>query len=95
MNNKNILVLTPTPSHPQDAGNRKRIYALTKYLQELGATIYFVYCPREWDREIPKDAYDGMRQCWDYFFIAYPVQASAHQTNDEYFKIDAWWGCRN
>ena len=91
MNNKNILVLSPTPSHPQDAGNRKRIYALTKYLKELGATIYFVYCPREWDREIPKDAYDGMRQCWDYFFIAYPVQASAHQTNDEYFKIDAWW----
>ena len=91
MKGKNILVLTPTPSHPQDAGNRKRIYALTKYLQELGATIYFVYCPREWDREIPQDAYDGMRQCWDYFFIAYPVQASAHQTNDEYFEIDAWW----
>ena len=91
VNNKNILVLTPTPSHPQDAGNRKRIYALTKYLQELGATIYFVYCPREWDREIPKNAYDGMRQCWDYFFIAYPVQASVHQTNDEYFDLDAWW----
>ena len=91
MNSKNILVLTPTPSHPQDAGNRKRIYALTKYLQELGATIYFVYCPREWDREIPKEAYDGMRQCWDYFFIAYPVQKSVHQTDDEYFDLDAWW----
>lgn len=88
---KNILVLSPTPSHPQDAGNRKRIFALTKYLQELGATIYFVYCPREWDREIPKAAYDGMRQCWDYFFIAYPVQASVHRTDDEYFELDAWW----
>ncbi|MEM8721007.1 MAG: glycosyltransferase [Cyanobacteria bacterium P01_G01_bin.39] len=88
---KNILVLSPTPSHPQDAGNRKRIYALTKYLQELGATIYFVYCPREWDREIPKDAYEGMNQCWDYFFVAYPVQPAVHQTDDEYFDIDAWW----
>ena len=88
---KNILVLTPTPSHPQDAGNRKRIFALTKYLQELGATIYFVYCPREWDREIPKDAYDAMNQCWDYFFIAYPVQPAVHRTDDEYFEIDAWW----
>lgn len=88
---KNILVLSPTPSHPQDAGNRKRIFALTKYLQELGGTIYFVYCPREWDREIPKDAYDGMNQCWDYFFIAYPVQPAVHRTDDEYFELDAWW----
>ena len=88
---KNILVLSPTPSHPQDAGNRKRIFALTKYLQELGATIYFVYCPREWDREIPKDAFDGMNQCWDYFFIAYPVQPAVHRTDDEYFELDAWW----
>ncbi len=88
---KNILVLSPTPSHPQDAGNRKRIFALTKYLQELGATIYFVYCPREWDREIPKDAYDGMNQFWDYFFIAYPVQPAVHRTDDEYFELDAWW----
>lgn len=91
MINKNILVLSPTPSHPQDAGNRKRIFALTKYFQELGATIYFVYCPREWDREIPKDAYDGMNQCWDYFFVAYPVQRAVHRTDDEYFEIDAWW----
>lgn len=89
--NKNILILSPTPSHPQDAGNRKRIFALTKYLQELGATIYFVYCPREWDREIPKDAYDGMNQCWDYFFVAYPVQPAVHKTDDEYFELDAWW----
>lgn len=88
---KNILVLSPTPSHPQDAGNRKRIFALTKYLQELGGTIYFVYCPREWDREIPKDAYDGMNKCWDYFFIAYPVQRAVHRTDDEYFELDAWW----
>lgn len=88
---KNILVLAPTPSHPQDAGNRKRIYALTKYLQELGATIYFVYCPREWDREIPSDSYDGMQKCWDYFFVSYPVQQSIHQTDKEYFEIDAWW----
>ncbi len=91
MLNKNILVLSPTPSHPQDAGNRKRIFALTKYLQELGATIYFVYCPREWDREIPQDAYDGMNKCWDYFFVAYPVQPAVHRTDDEYFEIDAWW----
>ena len=88
---KNILVLAPTPSHPQDAGNRKRIYALTKYLQELGATIYFVYCPREWDREIPSDSYDGMQKCWDYFFVSYPVQPSVHQTDNEYFEIDDWW----
>ncbi|MEL6439226.1 MAG: glycosyltransferase [Cyanobacteria bacterium J06621_8] len=88
---KNILVLSPTPSHPQDAGNRKRIFALTKYLQELGAKIYFVYCPREWDREIPKAAYDGMNQCWDYFFVAYPVQAAVHQTDNEYFELDDWW----
>ena len=89
--NKNILVLSPTPSHPQDAGNRKRIYALTKYLQELGATIYFVYCPREWDREIPQDGFEGMNQCWDYFFVAYPVQPAVHRTDDEYFELDAWW----
>lgn|GEM_PF-1139086 len=91
MNGKNILVLSPTPSHPQDAGNRKRIYALTKYLQELGATVYFVYCPREWDREIPQNSYNGMNECWDYFFVSYPVQRAVHRTDSEYFEIDAWW----
>lgn len=43
----NILIFSPTPSHPQNAGNRKRIYNVAKYLKILGNRIHFVYFTQE------------------------------------------------
>jgi glycosyltransferase involved in cell wall biosynthesis len=39
----NILLFSPIPSHPHYHGHRKRIYNLTKYLQQMGHDIHFVY----------------------------------------------------
>ncbi|OKH40342.1 hypothetical protein NIES2101_35030 [Calothrix sp. HK-06] len=55
---KKILIISPTPSHPQDAGNRARIYNLVLNLQKLGHDVHFLY--------IPHDTSDDhlMRQAW-------------------------------
>ncbi|MCK5538657.1 MAG: glycosyltransferase [Bacteroidales bacterium] len=45
--NKQILIFSPTPSHPQSAGNRIRIFNLAKYLQKIGNAIHFVYFTQE------------------------------------------------
>jgi glycosyltransferase involved in cell wall biosynthesis len=38
-----ILVISPAPSHPQDAGNRARIFSLLSELQKVGHKIHFLY----------------------------------------------------
>ena len=38
-----VLVLSPTPTHPQDYGNRKRIFEVCSHLQNEGAEITFVH----------------------------------------------------
>ena len=44
---KKILVISPTPTHPQNAGNRIRIYNLVSNLKELGHDVHFLYEGRE------------------------------------------------
>ncbi len=44
---KNILVISPTPSHPQNAGNRARIFSLTSTLRALGHNVFFLFIERE------------------------------------------------
>jgi glycosyltransferase involved in cell wall biosynthesis len=51
-----ILLVSPTPSHPQNAGNRTRIYQLAEHLRSLGADISFILI----DMEAGTD-YEGMR----------------------------------
>src|SRR5438105_4648727 len=88
---KHILVLSPTPTHPQDAGNRKRFFEICNALKELGGIIHFVYVPREWDMTCPHGDFRSMIEHWDYFHIVQPVQPSVHETSEDYFEIDAWW----
>ena len=42
-----ILIISPTPTHPQNAGNRVRIYTLLRNLQKLGHEVHFLYFDRE------------------------------------------------
>lgn len=44
---KKILVVSPVPSHPQNSGNRIRIFNMLKILQSLGYFIEFLYVDRE------------------------------------------------
>lgn len=92
MDGADILVLSPTPTHPPDQGNRKRIYAVCKELQARGARVHFVYYPQEWWFEfLPHDLVREMTAAWDSFHV---VPTSRHTYNPPAgpdYTIDEWW----
>ena len=64
---RDLLVVTPTPSHPQDSGNRKRIYSLFKHLQANSFKIHYVLYNVYNKSFCNKSSYEAMRGEWDYF----------------------------
>ncbi|HEV7266651.1 MAG TPA: glycosyltransferase [Falsiroseomonas sp.] len=60
-----ILVVSPTPSHPQDAGNRARIHALLSSLKTAGHAIHLCLLARENPSAATLAA---MREAWDEVF---------------------------
>lgn len=61
---KHILIVSPIPSHPQDAGNRARIYSMVTNLKKYGHEVYFLYI-----REDESVDESKMRNYWqDRFF---------------------------
>jgi glycosyltransferase involved in cell wall biosynthesis len=56
----NILVISPTPTHPANAGNRVRIYHMLKALQERGHRITFLYIVLEQEHDP-----SAMQQQWN------------------------------
>ncbi|MEM2956389.1 MAG: glycosyltransferase [Candidatus Pacearchaeota archaeon] len=66
---KKILVISPVPSHPQNQGNRIRIYNMLSYLKKLGCHITFVYFMQPLVDAIPDKRYiEEMKRCWDKFY---------------------------
>ncbi|MCP6757342.1 MAG: glycosyltransferase family 4 protein [Fischerella sp. CENA71] len=65
---KKILVISPVPSHPQNAGNRTRIYNLLINLQKLGHEVHFLYIQQE-----TADEY-LMHQTWGDNFYSFPYK---------------------
>lgn len=57
-----ILAISPTPSHPQDAGNRARIHAVLSALKAAGHAIHLCLLMRE---NPPPAALAAMRDAWD------------------------------
>lgn len=53
-----ILVVSPTPSHPPDAGNRIRILALATAIRNMGHQVHFAYIRMENGDEA------AMANCW-------------------------------
>lgn len=42
-----ILIISPTPTHPTNAGNRSRIYVYSKFLIDTGHEVHFLYSDQE------------------------------------------------
>ncbi|KAF0191349.1 MAG: group 1 glycosyl transferase [Gammaproteobacteria bacterium] len=63
---KKILLVSPTPTHPQTAGNRTRIDGLLSGLQQLGHDVYFCHVQSE-----PGDE-EAMRKVWGDRFFSVP-----------------------
>ena len=57
-----VLVVSPTPSHPQDAGNRARIHALLTAIKAAGHSIHLCLLLRE---NPAPEALSAMRAAWD------------------------------
>lgn len=67
--NNKILVISPIATHPQNAGNKRRIYNMLKYLQSLGLEVHFVYCDYEHARTSEKkNNIEKMHEEWDEIF---------------------------
>lgn len=89
--NFNVLVVSPTPTHPTDQGNRKRIRQVCEEIQKRGGRIHFVYFPREWGGKIDLDAYTSMKEAWDFFYVVAPSFPPPYRTDNSHWHIDDWW----
>ena len=88
-----ILVLSPTPSHPHDFGNRKRIYQICSGLKQRGARICFVHYPLEmdWRSRCPAQPLAMMRAEWDDVHLIPPSVPVHPSARGEDHDIDEWW----
>ena len=82
-----ILWFSPTPSHPQNAGNRSRIYALVKHFQNLGHQISFVYFAQE---GTDSKAIAAMEAEWDNFYLI-KTQHKRQKSLGDLWGIDDWY----
>jgi hypothetical protein len=88
-----VLVLAPTPTHPIDAGNRRRIFFVNTALQRLGARITYVHYPAEgdWRERAPDGSIPAMAGQW-YESHVVPVTRSLHEgAKGDDHTIDEWW----
>ena len=88
-----VLVLAPTPTHPIDAGNRRRIYFINLALQRAGARITYVHYPAEgdWRERTPPGSIAAMARQWHEVHTV-PVTRTLHdRARGEDHTIDEWW----
>ena len=88
-----VLVLSPTPTHPQDYGNRKRIFQVCSRLKERGARIVFLHYPSEaeWRQQIPVRAEADMTKAWDRYYMIPPTRGVHADPKGDHHTIDEWW----
>lgn len=101
-----ILVVSPTPTHPQDHGNRKQIYEICSALKGHGARIHFVHYPAEhdWRHAWPAKHENEMRAAWDSYQLVAPSRPLHSDAIGRDHDIDEWadpdvenfiaWACR-
>lgn len=53
-----ILIISPTPTHPQNAGNRTRLFKMVELIKEQGHDVSFVYSNQE------ASDIEGMQNYW-------------------------------
>lgn len=83
----NIMIFSPTPSHPQNHGNRKRVFNLARHLQQLGHRIHFVYFARQ--KRVSKEALEEMQRAWDTLtLIKWTTPCPPSSTG---YPLDAWY----
>jgi len=67
MSERKLLIISPTPTHPQNAGNRIRVYNLSAALKKLGFEVHFLFIELE---EGDKDAMNCYWKDKVYYFCS-------------------------
>ena len=73
MKKTKVLVISPTPTHPQNAGNRARIFDLLNLIKSLGHDVYFLNLKQE------KCDENKMRELWGEHFISVDYHRGSHK----------------
>ncbi len=82
-----ILVVSPTPTHPQDAGNRARIHALLAALRGAGHAIHLCLLLRE---APSPPALAAMRAAWDEVIEVPHDRAREARSLGDLHALDDW-----
>jgi glycosyltransferase involved in cell wall biosynthesis len=87
-----VLVVSPTPTHPQDHGNRKRIFEVCKALQRRGAKVHFLHYPGEhdWRHDRPARREAAMMKEWDSYQLVAPTRPLHSSAAQVDHAIDEW-----
>lgn len=91
---RRVLVLTPTPTHPVDFGNRKRVHEICRRLKELGSEVHLLHYASEadWRRGFPVEQQRQMAVAWDSFSTVYPTRPIHPPPQDgSDHEMDEWW----
>ncbi|HEY1613337.1 MAG TPA: glycosyltransferase [Rhizomicrobium sp.] len=84
----NVLVFTPTPTHPPIQGNRQRVFDICRAMQSAGAEITLLYYATE--GVSPAEARQ-MRDAWGDVEVVFPRGFVHRQTLARYPGIDDWF----
>ncbi|WP_338662846.1 glycosyltransferase [Pararoseomonas sp. SCSIO 73927] len=82
------LVISPTPTHPQDAGNRQRIHALLRALQGFGHRVEFAFVRRE---AVDEAALEAMDRAWDALHLIPYDRSAERRSLGETHALDDWF----
>ena len=83
-----ILITSPIPSHPQNHGNRARVFSLCKLLQARGYKIHFVYGGIE---GLVPEQEAAMRAEWEHVYVIPHRPGPRKQSRRKHHLIDDWY----
>lgn len=86
----NILWISPTPSHPQNAGNRAHIYALGSRILAAGHAVTFFLYDQELRGSSP-NAIEAMRGFWSEVIVVPLKGTQQEKTQGDCWGIDDWF----
>jgi len=81
------LVTAPIPSHPQNHGNRARVYAVCRDIQARGYQVHYVYTGLE---GLSEEQEQAMRQAWDHVHVLPRDLVVKKRSRRRHHLIDDW-----
>lgn len=84
----NVLVFTPTPTHPPVQGNRQRVFDMCRAIQSVGAELTVLYYSTE---GISASDVRQMRESWGDIEVVFPRGFVPRQSLVRHPAIDDWY----